>query len=259
MIKQAKRTYEDNINTQLRVAKSSNPREYCKIINERKTENIGDISLDTFEEYFCNMFRNSSELVEHHDIVQSWSSESGNESVNTAQNENVFINVPFIAKEVKNLIQKLKNGKSPGIDNILNEFLKNCPDSFVDVITELFNLIMRTAVILSEWTIGIMKPLYKHKGSMDVVDNCRGITLLSCLDKLFTSVINTRLYNCLTIEEILGNEQAGFRKDYSTLDHILTLHILSNFYINNGQQLFLCIYRLIIGKLLILLTEHHYG
>ena len=238
VIKRAKCIYEGNLHTQLRTLKSNNPREYWKIINEKKDDNIGNISLDTFEDYFCNIYKNSSESTDINDVRQSISIEPESETVRTVHNVNNLFNSTFTSIEIKKHIKNLKNGKSPGIDNILNEFLKHCPNTLVDVFTELFNLILRTAVIPSDWTIGVVKPLYKHKGSSDVVDNYRGITLLSCLGKLFTSLLNTRLYNYLTTEGILGNEQAGFRKDYSTLDHILTLHILSNFYINNGKQLF---------------------
>lgn len=44
-----------------------------------------------------------------------------------------------------------------------------------------------------DWTIGLIKPLYKGKGSLNDVDNYRGITLLSCLGKLFTAILNERI------------------------------------------------------------------
>ena len=61
---------------------------------------------------------------------------------------------------------------------------------------------------------------------------------MSCLGKLFTSVINSRLYAYLINENILGNEQVGFRANHSTLDHIFALHILTNYYKAQGKQLF---------------------
>ena len=70
------------------------------------------------------------------------------------------------------------------------------------------------------------------------MNNYRGITLLSCLGKLFTSVINYRLYTYLTNEGTLGNEQAGFRPKHSTLDHIFALQTLSSYYISKGKQLY---------------------
>ena len=70
------------------------------------------------------------------------------------------------------------------------------------------------------------------------MNNYRGITLLSCIGKLFTSMLNTRLYTYLTAENLLGNEQVGFRPKHSTLDHVFALHILSNLYISEKRQLY---------------------
>ena len=97
---------------------------------------------------------------------------------------------------------------------------------------------MDTGIIPNDWTIGTIKPLYKNKGDINDITNYRGITLLSCIGKLFTSVLNSRLYSYLTNENILGNEQAGFRPQHSTLDHIFALHILSKYYIDNKKRLF---------------------
>ena len=57
-------------------------------------------------------------------------------------------------------------------------------------------------------------------------ENYRPITILSCFSKLFTAVLNTRLTKYVTDNEILEENQAGFRKGYSTSDQIFSLHAL---------------------------------
>ena len=46
---------------------------------------------------------------------------------NAYTSENKDINMPFTVQEVTAAIKRLKNNKSAGIDGILNEFLKHCP------------------------------------------------------------------------------------------------------------------------------------
>ena len=80
--------------------------------------------------------------------------------------------------------------------------------------------------------------MYKNKGSLDDPDNYRGITLLSCLGKLFTSCLNNRLSNYIEALGILGEDQAGFRSGYSTLDHIFVLHSVIDLYLFKKKRLY---------------------
>ena len=111
-------------------------------------------------------------------------------SAQPAQQNDTF-NAPFTEDEVKKLITDLRNGKACGLDHLRNEFLKSLPDDNISVITRLFNVVLMTGLVPEAWCIGAIVPLYKGKGPKDDLDNYRGITLLSCLGKLFTSLINT--------------------------------------------------------------------
>ena len=51
------------------------------------------------------------------------------------------------------------------------------------------------------------------KDDRSKVENYRGITLLSALGKLFTSILNNRLYDYMVQKGILKAEQRGFRKN----------------------------------------------
>ena len=226
LLRKEKRNFDKELNDKIRVLKSTDPGKYWSLINPRKKQNkIGDLSMDTVRTHFSDMNKNISNPSEN-------KSENQNNIINDT------INGPFTYDEIKKHTNDLKKNKSPGVDYILNEFIKYCPEKLIYVIVTLFNIVLESGVIPSEWTIGIIKVLYKNKGDINDVNNYRGITLLSCLGKLFTSVINARLYRYLTSAKILGNEQAGFRPKHSTLDHIFALHVLSNFYINEKKQLY---------------------
>ena len=132
----------------------------------------------------------------------------------------VMINKGIAIAEIRTHAKKLKNNKSSQIDNILNEFIKCSPIRFLLTLLILFNIVMNSVVISASWTIVTLKPIYKNEDNINTVSNYMGITLLICVGKLFTSLSNSRIYDFLSVNELLGEDQAGFRKLYSTMDHI---------------------------------------
>ena len=70
----------------------------------------------------------------------------------------------------------------------------------------LFNIVLSSGHVPDERSIGYIIPLYKNKGETRNPDNYRGKTLLSCIGKLFTSVLNYRLNKYLDEYELLGEE-----------------------------------------------------
>ena len=108
----------------------------------------------------------------------------------------------------------------------------------VYIIVKVFNVVLSSGLVPSVWCIGMIKPLYKKKGAIDDPDNYRGITLLSCVGKLFTACINARLTEYLDCAGIIGEEQAGFRGSYSTMHHIFTLHCLIDLYLHRRRRIY---------------------
>ena len=90
---------------------------------------------------------------------------------------------------------------------------------------------LNSGIIPGDWCLGIIKPIYKKKGSKDDPDNYRGITLLNCVGKFFTACINARLTSYIEAAGLMGEVQAGFCEGYSTLDHIFVLHSLVDLYL----------------------------
>ena len=76
------------------------------------------------------------------------------------------------------------------------------------------------------------------KGSINDVENYRGITLLSTLGKLFSRVINNRLSDWAEEYYILIKAQAGFRPGMGTVDDIFVLHGLITHRLNHEKNYF---------------------
>ena len=158
-------------------------------------------------------------------------------------NENAqnCLNSPFTTTEIEKCIKLLKNNKAPGIDHIINEYIKHTSTRMIHIYVDIFNIILNTGKIPTNWSKGIIIPIYKNKGDPKEPINYRPITLLSCIGKLFTCTLNNRLNNFLTENKILNENQAGFRKHYSTTDHIFTLNAIIEILRHHKKKLF-CAY-----------------
>ena len=193
---------------------SNKPKEFWKIINslENKSE-YPDLNLGEFYDYFKTS--NSSE-----------NSEDDQEVHIDLNNENEILNSQITGQEILNCIKNLKNNKSFGNDVILNEYIKSTANQMLPIYINLFNLIFDTGILPDIWLEGIIRPIYKRKGDVENPENYRPITILSCFSKLFTSVLNARLTKFVEVNDILEENQAGFRKGYSNSDQIFSLHAL---------------------------------
>ena len=145
------------------------------------------------------------------------------------------INEDFNECEIRKVVKGLKNNKAYGVDMILNEFIKNTIDIMCPIYVKLFNIILKTGYLPEKWTVGIIVPIYKNKGKRDDPGNYRGITLLSCISKVFTSLLSQRLSDYVENFQLLGSEQAGFRKNHSTVDHIFVLYALTEIYVKKEK------------------------
>ena len=177
---------------------------------------------------FFNMFKdqnlNDNEPL-NHDFVQK---------ANT-YDKTACLNCDIRQDEISSAITRLKNNKSPGRDDVLNELLKSGKEKLISPLGKLFNTILHSGNFPKEWSFGFIIPLYK-KGDANLTENYRGITLLPSLGKLFTQIPNNRLEILLESNNILTIEQAGLRRNHSTIDNILVLKSLIDKYVKSKKK-----------------------
>ncbi len=77
---------------------------------------------------------------------------------------------------------------------VLNEFLIHGKASLTPFLSKLFNAAFNNGYFPDAWSEGHIVPIHK-KGDVNLVNNYRGVTLLSTIGKLFTRLLNNRLTN----------------------------------------------------------------
>ncbi len=193
-----------------------------------KTVNVGQCDFDS---YFKNLYENKSELGVSLEEIKY------HENIDNLIFDVDSLNVNFSMAELDHALNKLKNNKAPGLDCILNEFLKNCTTAVKNVILKIFNVILDSGIFPQEWARGEIIPIFK-KGDLNDPQNYRGITLLSCLGKLFTYILNSRLNSWAEDNSVLSDCQFGFRTEKSTVDCLFILNGLVQYFLNSSQTLY---------------------
>jgi len=224
--------YFKELNRKLQALSTSNPKDYWDILNNGCRDSIDSPdsmpSIIDFKEHFKTL--NNGPVLS--DIIES------NLMSQADLNTSFELDSPITSVEILDCIKNLKNNKATGDDLVLNEYIKSSANIFINVYVKLFNVILNNGIIPEKWFCGTIIPLYKKKGDKSNTDNYRGITIMSCLGKLFTSIINSRLTRFVDNLELIGAEQAGFRKGFSTVDHLFTFKCIIDLYLSRKKKLF---------------------
>ena len=144
------------------------------------------------------------------------------ESNMTDANSNGVLNREISVNEVISATQKLKVRKAMGIDLIPNEVIK-CPE-VAALFSKLFNVCFSSGLLPSVWQNAWIKPIPKGASKDPYLPlNYRGISLLSCVGKTYTGIMNIRLSTFMKNNNLFQEEQNGFRQGRSCEDHIFSI------------------------------------
>jgi hypothetical protein len=138
--------------------------------------------------------------------------------------------------EVKNAIQRLKNGKAAGIDDVKSELLKYGGETAWMEMKVICESAWNEGIVPCEWKKAIIKPLYKGKGARSECKNSRAISLLSVAGKVYARIIIDRISKIT--ESKIGEEQSGFREGRGCIEQIFIIRQLVEKYLEKGKKVY---------------------
>ena len=154
--------------------------------------------------------------------------------------ENDFLDSQINLDELEIAIKKLKTDKAAGCDGILNEFICNSSYNLKLIMLKLFNSILNTGQFPKLWVEAEIVPIFK-KGDRENPENYRGITLISCIGKVFTSIINRRLNTWAESNNVYSDNQFGFREGRGAVDCMFILHGIIESFLSQSKPLY-CVF-----------------
>ena len=133
-------------------------------------------------------------------------------------------------EQISNFLTSLKVNKAHGPDDISVRMIKLCENSLVFPLKLIFNNILRTGIFPKQWKRANVTPVHK-KDSKQLIKNYRPISLLPIFAKVFEKIIFTELYNHLVENNLITNNQSGFRPADSVTNQLIYLvhEIYTNF------------------------------
>ncbi|MCO5564505.1 hypothetical protein L7F22_018166 [Adiantum nelumboides] len=144
----------------------------------------------------------------------------------------------FTATMVERAIRRLQHGRSTDHTGIQSEHLIYVAATLAPFIALLFNRALAEG-LPTEWSMHTIVPIHK---SGDLLDpgNYRTIMIGHTLAKLYGAVLEAELSSYAESESLRAPGQAGFRRAFSTIDHIFTLRCLIDQAKARKRQLHCC-------------------
>jgi len=259
-LRKAERLYNKNTLDEIESVCTENPRafwDYIKKLGPRKVNEIpmqvyvnGSLTSDTntvlnkWKSDFGDLYNKSENVNENFDQVfyndtlqQKYTWEQ--EMVQPNYENNGMLNTDISFDEVEKMTRNLKYRKACGFDKIPNEVLKI---SEIHVLLfNMYRMFFNYGMTPTVWLKSIIVPIPKSSTKDPHIPlNYRGISLLSCVCKGYSSILNKRIVAYCEELNIFAEEQNGFRRDRSCTDHIFSFTSIVQNRLSENLPTFTC-------------------
>nr|VZI24943.1 unnamed protein product [Spirometra erinaceieuropaei] len=130
--------------------------------------------------------------------------------------DSVVLTKPIVQQE----LLKLKEGTSPGPDEIPAKLLKELATELAEPLSLLFQASLDAGRLPPEWKTAWISPIHKN-GSRASANNYRPVSLTSICCKVMDRIIKRELVRVLEQNHLLCDAQHGFRRGRSCLTNLL--------------------------------------
>ena len=140
---------------------------------------------------------------------------------------------PIEEYKVLQVIDRLKNKSSKGIDGISNNLIKTAKYVFAKPLTLIINQMLYSGIFPEQLKVSKIIPLHKANDKL-LLTNYRPIALLPSISKIFEYILLEQLTNHFIENKLLSPQQYGFRTKHSTELAALNLVDHLTYKLDNG-------------------------
>ena len=162
------------------------------------------------------------------------------ECLECRQESNEILDKSITVEEIHREIDNLPLKKSWGIDAIANKIIRNAKRILGPLLCRLFNCILERGKYPDSWCKSLIVSIHKG-GSVNDMNNYRGISLLTHIGKLFCRIYNSRIRDWANRESLMFEEQGGYTKGKGTIDQIFILNTVIDKYLQKKEDVIWCL------------------
>ena len=136
--------------------------------------------------------------------------------------DNSLNDIIIESSDILKVLMNLDPNKSHGPDMISIRMLKLCHISICKPLIIIFKNCMNHGKFPSEWKKANVVPIHK-KGDKQLLKNYRPISLLPICGKMFERILYNKLYPFLEQNNLISQNQSGFRSGDSCINQLLSI------------------------------------
>ena len=185
-----------------------------------------------FNEYFANIAGKLEEKLPQ-------STTNPEQFFSPSISNSIYLNLTN-STEVSNIINELKVKATSDINVATIKAADKSNSKFSEVVADIINSSLTEGVFPKNFKTAKTVPIHKGGSKIDI-ENYRPISLLSAFSKIYEKVMYYRIYNFLSVNNVLSDNQFGFRKGRSCEHALLTAQneIINNLNKNQVSMLLL--------------------
>ena len=130
-------------------------------------------------------------------------------------------------------LEKLRQDKAPGADDIQPRYLKEIAEEICHALTIILRKSLDQGIIPEDWRIANVSPIFK-KGSRGKASNYRPVSLTSQVCKVYESILRDAILEHLIKNQLLRDSQHGFLRGRSCLSNLLAFLDKVTDYVDKG-------------------------
>ncbi len=218
-VRKAKRLFEQKLASEIK----DNPKSFWKYVRAKTKvkQGVSDL-LKEDGSYAHSDSDKAEELNKFFASVFTMESDTDIPDPEPKHQGDNFSSMEVTKEEVMKKLRELNPTKSPGPDGIHPKVLRETANVIAYPLSLVFNKSLSEGVVPEEWKIANVTAIFK-KGNVTSAGNYRPVSLTSIVCKLLESLIRDQVMKFLDDNNLLSNDQHGFRSGRSCVTQLLEI------------------------------------